>query len=40
MDKIKAVFIDRDGTINEERQYVSKIEDFELIPGFLKPSNC
>ena len=36
MDKIKAVFIDRDGTINEERQYVGKIEDFELIPGSLE----
>ena len=35
MYKIKAVFIDRDGTINQERQYVSKIEDFELIPGSL-----
>ncbi len=34
--RIKAVFIDRDGTINEERQYVSKIEDFELIPGSLE----
>lgn len=36
MNKIKAVFIDRDGTINEERQYVSKIEDFKLIPGSLE----
>jgi D-glycero-D-manno-heptose 1,7-bisphosphate phosphatase len=34
--KIKAVFIDRDGTINEERQYVCKIEDFKLIPGSLE----
>ena len=36
MDKIKAVFIDRDGTINEEKQYVSRIEDFEFIPGSLE----
>lgn len=33
--KIKAVFIDRDGTINVERNYVHKKEDFELIPGVL-----
>ena len=32
MAKIKAVFIDRDGTINVEKGYVYKIEDFELIP--------
>lgn len=36
VDKIKAVFIDRDGTINIERKYVHKIEDFELIPGVLE----
>lgn len=29
----KAVFIDRDGTINVEKGYVHKVEDFELIPG-------
>ena len=34
--KIKAVFIDRDGTINEEKEYVNRIEDFELIPGSLE----
>ena len=27
------VFIDRDGTLNEERDFISKAEDFELIPG-------
>jgi D-glycero-D-manno-heptose 1,7-bisphosphate phosphatase len=35
MSRIKAAFIDRDGTINEEKEYVSRIEDFELIPGSL-----
>lgn len=29
----KAVFLDRDGTINEEREYLSKVEDFALIEG-------
>jgi D-glycero-D-manno-heptose 1,7-bisphosphate phosphatase len=36
MDRIKAVFVDRDGTINQEKEYVSRIEDFELIPGSLE----
>jgi D-glycero-D-manno-heptose 1,7-bisphosphate phosphatase len=36
MDRIKAAFIDRDGTINEEKEYVNRIEDFELIPGSLE----
>jgi len=36
MRKIKAVFIDRDGTINVEKKYVYKIEDFEFIPGALE----
>ena len=29
----KAVFLDRDGTINVEKDYLYKIEDFEFIPG-------
>ncbi|WP_010681358.1 D-glycero-beta-D-manno-heptose 1,7-bisphosphate 7-phosphatase [Acetivibrio cellulolyticus] len=29
----KAVFLDRDGTINVEKNYVYKIEDFEFIDG-------
>jgi len=37
MSRIKAAFIDRDGTINEEKEYVNRIEDFELIPGSLEP---
>ena len=31
--KTKAAFIDRDGVINEERNYVHRIEDFVLLPG-------
>jgi D-glycero-D-manno-heptose 1,7-bisphosphate phosphatase len=32
-DKRRAVFLDRDGTINVEKDYLHKIEDFEFIPG-------
>lgn len=32
----KAVFLDRDGTINVDRAYLSKIEDFEYIPGAVE----
>ncbi len=28
-----AVFLDRDGTINVEKEYLYRIEDFEFIPG-------
>lgn len=31
----KAVFLDRDGTINVEKHYLYKITDFEFIPGAL-----
>jgi len=31
----KALFIDRDGTINIEKHYVYKIEDFEFTPGIF-----
>ena len=31
--KNKAVFLDRDGTINIEKGYLHKIEDFVLLPG-------
>lgn len=34
--KRKAAFIDRDGVINEERNYVHRIEDFVLLPGVAK----
>lgn len=34
---VKAVFIDRDGTINHNKDgYIYKIEDFEFLPGVLK----
>lgn len=33
MGKHKAVFLDRDGTINVEVQYLSQVEDFQFIPG-------
>jgi D-glycero-D-manno-heptose 1,7-bisphosphate phosphatase len=36
MSQIKAVFLDRDGTINQEKQYIKEIEDFYLIPGSLE----
>ncbi len=36
MNRVKAVFLDRDGTINYERNYIHKIEDFELISGTLE----
>jgi D-glycero-D-manno-heptose 1,7-bisphosphate phosphatase len=29
----KAVFIDRDGTLNVEKDYLYKISDFEFVPG-------
>jgi len=32
----KAVFIDRDGTINREVEYLSKLEDFEFLPNSLE----
>ncbi len=31
----KAVFLDRDGVINIEKNYVYKIEDFEFMPGIF-----
>jgi D-glycero-D-manno-heptose 1,7-bisphosphate phosphatase len=31
--KRRAVFLDRDGTINVEKNYLHRIEDFEFIPG-------
>lgn len=29
----RAVFLDRDGTINEEKHYLHRVEDFAFIPG-------
>lgn len=31
----KAVFLDRDGTINIEKHYLYKVEDFEFLPGVV-----
>lgn len=33
--KKSAVFIDRDGTINEEKNYLFRIEDWEWIHGSI-----
>lgn len=33
MNLKKAVFVDRDGTLNIEKNYLYRIEDFEFIPG-------
>lgn len=32
----KAVFLDRDGTINVDKHYLYRIEDFEFLPGVIK----
>ena len=32
----KAVFLDRDGVINVDKNYVCKIEDFELKQGIIE----
>ncbi|MBP3197357.1 MAG: HAD family hydrolase [Butyrivibrio sp.] len=32
----KAVFLDRDGTINVDKDYLYKIEDFEYLPGVIE----
>lgn len=32
----KAIFLDRDGTINIDKNYIYKIEDFEFIPGVVE----
>lgn len=32
----KAIFLDRDGTINIDKGYLYKIEDFEYIPGVIE----
>ena len=32
----KAVFLDRDGTINVEKNYLYRIEDFEFLPGAIE----
>ena len=32
----KAIFLDRDGTLNEDKLYPHKIEHFELLPGVIE----
>ena len=32
----KAVYLDRDGTLNRDQGYVHKTEDFELLPGVIE----
>lgn len=32
----KAIFLDRDGTINVDKAYLSRIEDFEYLPGVIE----
>ena len=42
-NKQRAIFLDRDGTINRYNGYVSKIDDFELLPGVaeaIRKINC
>jgi D-glycero-D-manno-heptose 1,7-bisphosphate phosphatase len=34
-NKNKALFLDRDGTINVEKNYACKVEDFEFIDGIF-----
>ena len=32
----KALFLDRDGVVNVEKDYLYKIEDFEFIDGIIE----
>jgi D-glycero-D-manno-heptose 1,7-bisphosphate phosphatase len=36
MSNIRAVFLDRDGTINVENEYIHRVEDFEFVPGAIE----
>ena len=36
MEKIKALFLDRDGVINKDLGYVYRIDDFEFMPGIFE----
>jgi len=36
---IKTIFLDRDGVINKEKNYLYKIEDFEFINGVFEACN-
>ena len=37
---IKTIFLDRDGVINKEINYLHKIEDFEFIDGVFETCRC
>ena len=37
--KQKAIFLDRDGVINIEKEYLCKIEDFEFVDGVFEALN-
>lgn len=37
--KKKAIFLDRDGTLNEDEGYVHDIKDFKLLPGVIEGLN-
>ncbi|MFX1590212.1 MAG: D-glycero-alpha-D-manno-heptose-1,7-bisphosphate 7-phosphatase [Promethearchaeota archaeon] len=39
MVKKKAIILDRDGTLIEDRDYAYKIEDFEILPGVIEGLN-
>lgn len=39
-NKQKAVFLDRDGTINRMAGFISNVADFELLPGVAQAINC
>lgn len=34
-NKLKTAFLDRDGTINVDKNYLYKVEDFEFLPGVI-----
>jgi len=36
MNKQKAIYLDRDGTLNFDPGYVHKLEDFKLLPGVIE----
>ena len=36
MEKSKALFLDRDGVINVEKDYLYKIDDFEFVDGIIE----
>jgi len=36
MSKLKAILLDRDGTLIEDKNYAFKIEDLEILPGVIE----